>query len=171
LTQAAWQPPPASEQDAETVWHLIRLRCDGQAPLRFEGRLLARHDGLEATALVWHEIALYHVATGGYAVQITAHLRSAADTAAEVVCCHAALLPTLETAVAALEQHDAAHAAMPGRTVPSLDVCDQAVSPTNLLLQATRLAALQRDIVERYRVSVGALLFNLAGATQTNAGI
>jgi hypothetical protein len=130
--------------------------------LRFEGQLLAHHDGGGASAPVWHELALYRVASGGYAVQITGLLRAANGGTAEVVACTAALLPTLEDAVTVFEQHDAADAARPGRTVPSIDFTDATASPARLMLQATRLAALERDITRRYRSAVGALLITLA---------
>jgi hypothetical protein len=135
---------------------LIRLRRDGQTPLRFSGRLIARYDGKLARANLWHDLALYRSANGGYAVEIVA--LTAPSRPAR---CHAASVETLDAALTLLETHDAAADICPGISTPALALDDPSVSPAALMLQAAVLQCVCSDVVRRYRIGVGAFLASL----------
>jgi hypothetical protein len=154
---------------APAAWRLIRLRRDGMMPLRFSGRPIARHQGTPVQAAVWHDLGLYQVADGGYAVDIVARASAAAGTHGwpfrrdgAAVRCHAVLAATLEEALAVLEGHDAAADLCPGITAPAIVLDETIMSPATLLIQAAALNAALLDATRRYRIGVGAFLFRLA---------
>jgi hypothetical protein len=106
MNQVAACAPPAT---------LIRLRRDGQPPLRFTGRLIAYHSGQAGMTACWHDLALYAAQPSSFAASITAQRgtsRAGADPRAgaqeaEPVRCHAALWDGLEPAIRMFETHDA----------------------------------------------------------------
>jgi len=157
-------PGPSGVSQPE--WRLIRLRRDGLPPLRFEGILLAHHTETQPSAApvetVWHELALYRVATGGYAAAIVVHFAAAA-LAPRIIACHAVLMSELNLTIDWFERHDAGQDGVPGLSLPDVTFDNPAVPPARLLLQAARLAAMQRDIIRRYRIGVGTFLLTLAG--------
>ncbi len=140
---------------------LIRLRRDGAAPLRFDGRLIGRHDGCVPGAALWHDLALYRTAGGGYAAAILAVLRTQGCNPPHAVACHAALADTLDQALTWLETHDAAADICPGLSAPALSVDDPHLPPAALMLQAAALYCACQDVVRRYRIGVGAFLSSL----------
>lgn len=139
---------------------LIRLRRDGAPPLRFAGRKLAAQDGACAQAGLWHEIGFYAGRGGDWALGITLWRASPRGRAA--VRCHAWRFDTLETAVVAVETHDAAGDVCPGIAAPELPLDDAAATPLTLALRAAGLERVRRDVARRYRIGAGALLAALA---------
>jgi hypothetical protein len=128
-------------------WETIRLRRDGMPPLRFSGRLIARHPA--PPGALSHGMALYDTVDAGYAVEI------AAWSEGRPARCHAAVFGGLEPALAMLEGHDA-----------TADICppllDGAMPAAELALRAAALRALCRDVEARYRAGVGAFLAAVA---------
>jgi hypothetical protein len=151
----------AALPDAARIDRLIRLRRDGQRPLRFDGDLIARHNGIIPHAPLWHDLGLYHAACGGYAVEIVAW-RAGPAAPGTVARCHAFLAPDLDAALARLEGHDAARDICPGLSAPNVRLDDPALSPTALVMQAAALHGLRQDVVRRYRIGVGLFLSELA---------
>ena len=135
---------------------LIRLRRDGGFPLRFAGRLIARHDGRAPPATPWHDLALYRSAEAGYAVEIVA------CTEAGPVRCHAILAETLDAALTLFESHDPVADLCPGVTAADLGFDETGLSSTRLAIQAAVLRCAGLDVERRYRVSVGRFLMALA---------
>jgi hypothetical protein len=140
-------PPPG--------WSAIRLRRDGLPPLRFAGRLVARHDRRPGGASLWHELALYRGMAAAAGVEIVAWAAGAAGPFRAR--CHAALFDRQDDALAFLEEHDAAADTCPGLTAPP---CEG--GPAERLLGAAALRAFRDDAVNRYRMSVGAFLMGIA---------
>lgn len=129
------------------AWEVVRIRRDGQPPLRFTGRLIARHT--PRADAVSHGMALYDVADGGYAVEI------AAWCGGRPVRCRAALCETLDRALTMLECHDAAADISP-------PLLDESLPAAELALRAVALRTLCRDVETRYRSDVGAFLASVA---------
>lgn len=133
----------------------IRLRRDGEAPLRFLGQQIARHDGHAPGATLWHNLALYRGAAGDYAIQIVAWIE------AGPACCHAERAETLDAALTWLETYDPSVDVCPGITTAVLGFDDPAVSPACLAMQAASLRCIHHDVERRYRIGVGAFLMRL----------
>lgn len=138
-------------------WNLIRLRRDGEHPLRFSGRLVDRHDGAVPRATMWHDIALYRTAAAGFAVEIVAQ-RLAPSGTTQPARCHAAMFDTLDEALVRMETHDPAQDVCPGIAVPAFRLDDPAMPAATLMMQAAALHGLCRDVARRYRIGVGVLL-------------
>lgn len=139
---------------------MIRLRRDGMRPLCFSGHLIVQHDGWLPGARLWHDLFLYRVADGGFAVAIIARLGGGPDARhASAVRCHAAQFDSLDRALTSLESHDAAADLCPGMSAPALDTFNPALSATVLRLQAARLQDFCRDVVSRYEAGAGAILY------------
>ncbi len=145
---------------ADPGWGLIRLRRDGQPPLRFVGRLIDRHQAPVDGDTLQHDLALYLTAAPGFAVEIVA--RAARGDRSYPVRCHADLFDTLDGALTRLETHDPSRDICPGLSAPAPAFTDPAVSPARLALQAAALQSACQDISRRYGVAVGALLARIA---------
>jgi hypothetical protein len=134
----------------------VRLRRDGQPPLRFLGAEIGHHDGHEPQAGLWHDVALYRDDAGGYVVAIVARMAAGAAR------CHAVRADTLDAALTRLETHDAAGDLCPGVSAPALDCDDPALSPATLIVRAAALRCALEDVERRYRIGVGRFLMALA---------
>jgi hypothetical protein len=165
--------PVTSPITALPPWNPIRLRRDGQRPLRFAGRLIARHEGWVPQVTLWHDIALYYTADAGYAVEIVAqlseHASGSASSQARAAVCHAALCDTLDGAVYLLENHDPSLDVCPGISAPQLVFDDPMVPAATLALQAAALQVFCDSVVIRYRIGVGVMLAGI-GQQEMAAG-
>jgi len=155
---------PRPENPLATGWGLVRLRRDGTHPLRFSGRLIARHDGAARRATLWHDLALYRTEQACFVVEIVAQLLVAAPRCERRIRparCHAALFDTLDGALTRMESHDPSHDVCPGIAVPAFRLDDPAVPAAMLMMHAAALQGLCRDVERRYRIGVGVLLADI----------
>ena len=143
-------------------WSVIRLRRDGLPPLRFAGRLVARHGGRPASATLWHEYGLYRTVAAGYAAEIVAW--AAQPEGPRPTRCHAMLFDTLDAALSGFEEHDAARDICPGLAAPELACRVTETPPAGLAMQAAALRVSCQDVTRRYRIGVGAFLAGIATA-------
>jgi hypothetical protein len=139
---------------------LIRLRRDGEWPLRFPGRRIAHHAGsfLDCTfprAPLWHDLGLYRDAQGRYVVEIVARGASGFTR----FC--AAQVDTLDAAIALFEAYPAADDLCPGLSAPAVRFDDPTVSAASLATQLAMLRHARHDVERHYRICVGAFLMTL----------
>jgi hypothetical protein len=143
-------------------WSPVRLRRDGLQPLRFLGRLVARHDGQAPHAVLWHDLALYRTALTGYAVEIVVRYSPAPGiTPPQSTCSHATLCDTLDDAMTLFESYDPLRDLCPGVTAPAPGFDNPAISPVTLAIQSAALLGFSRDVVRRYGIGVGDFLNSL----------
>ena len=152
--------PRSSLTLAAAGYSTITLRRCGTKPLRFCGRLVARHDGSYPSATLWHEIAFYAVDDGGWATEIVARHADACSIIA--VRNHASLFETLDDAINRIETYNAIDDVCPGFGAPDLHLDDPTLPPALLALQAAALERFCHDIARRYRSTAGTLLASLA---------
>lgn len=144
-----------------SAWSLIRLRRDGLPPLRFRGRLIARHDGAVRRASLWHDLALYRTPEACFVVEIVAQCvvdQPRPGCQVRPARCHAALFETLDAALSRMETHDPTQDICPGTALPEFRPDDPAISTVSLMMQAAVLRGLCGDVARRYRIGVGVLL-------------
>jgi hypothetical protein len=133
----------------------VRLRRDGQPPLRFVGQQIGRHDGQLPGVGLWHDLALYRAAAGDYVVEIVARMPTGPAR------CHATRADTLDAALTLLEDHDPCRDLCPGVSAPAVGD-DPATSSATLIVQAAALRGTLEDVERRYRIGVGTFLRTLA---------
>ena len=143
-------------------WSPVRLRRDGLQPLRFLGRLVARHDGRAPQAVLWHDLALYRTSPTGYAIEIVVrHSPAPGITPWQPACSHAALCDTLDDAMTLFESYDPLRDLCPGISAPASGFDNPALSPVALAIQSASLLGFSKNVVRRYGIGVGAFLNSL----------
>ena len=145
----------------QTEWREIRLQRDGAPPLRFAGRLLARHRGGAPEMTAWHDLALYGTAAGQFVVEIVAWAGLFGGNIHRSRT-HALHAVTLEAALNLFETHDPLGDLWPDTLPPATGFESPARAVAQLSLEVAALHATCHDMMLQYRGAVGQLLARLA---------
>jgi hypothetical protein len=128
------------------------LRRDGQAPLSFDGQLMAQAVSYAPGPRIWYEIGVY-AAEKGYVLSTRAFKKGIN----EKDLFRADRYATLEALINAVEVHDASH-----DVIVHDDLTDASLSAAEAMVKAAALRQRMDEARREYRAASGDLLTDLA---------